>query len=200
MLTEQQVDLIVRVSRWASFGVLMGAVCGLLVATALLIKRSRRAHSFARLVDALYGILPGAAGGATVAALLAFIVELVEATYCERGKAAYIISIGLESLVLVVCAFLTLLVAGIAAIWAIPSGQAQRQSWSQTCISAVAWSLIGAAIGAIAGVGLGFDGYFILQSNAGPIHSAAVGAIFLAIASFLCRMMIGQLSILLDRR
>ena len=54
---------------------------------------------------------------------------------------------------------------------------------------------IGALIGAIAGVGWGFDGYFVVQSNAGPIRCAIVGAAFLAIGSLLWRLTTGLNSI-----
>ena len=53
----------------------------------------------------------------------------------------------------------------------------------------VTWCLLpalaGFILGGIAGVGGGFEGYFVVQSNSGPIEYALCGALFVATLAFL---------------
>lgn len=196
MLTEQQVEFIERLSGGAWFGVVMGAVCGLLVTAAMLIKQGRRRSGIEGFVGLLYGVVPGAMAAAIMAILVAAIAVPLERNYCEPGpKGGYVIPDGLASLILVVSMFVCLFAAGIAARLAIPDVGTKQQPWSEVRGSAITWSALGALIGAIAGIGRGFDGYFVVQSNAGPICCAIAGAAFLAVGSLLWRMTTG----LIDR-
>lgn len=192
MLTEQQVEFIHYVSGRACFGVVMGAVCGLLVTAAMLIKQRRRGSGIGGLVGPLHGLVPGAVGGAISAVIFSSVAGLVEATYCEPApQGGYVLPDWLDWLLIVIFVFVSLLAAGIAARMAIPDVNARQKPWSEVWRSAIAWSAIGALIGAVAGVGWGFDGYFVVQSNAGPIRCAIVGAAFLAIGSLLWRLTTG---------
>lgn len=189
MLTEQQLDFIFQVSSGTHGGLVLGAVCGLLVTAAMLIKDRKTP---AALLD---GIVPGAIAGAISAAVFSCVSALIQATYCEPGpKGGYSLTDRVALLVFAGFSLVTLSAAAIAARLAIARGDASKRTWSEVRMSAIAWAAIGAAIGAIAGVGLGFDGYYVKQSNAGPIRSAITGAALLAVGCLLWRLTMGLCS------
>ena len=192
MLTDQQLEFVCDVSGGALFGVVIGAVCGVLVVAATLITDRRRASGVNRLAVPLYGLVPGAAAGAIVAGSFMAVTALVEATYCQRGgKSGYVIADRAALLVFGALFFFTLLAAAIAARLAVPHVGSRPKSAREVWRRAIAWSVLCAFIGAVAAVGMGFNGY---QSNREPIRFAASGALLLATGGLLWRLTTGLLS------
>ncbi|MCE5267520.1 MAG: hypothetical protein LLG00_06505 [Planctomycetaceae bacterium] len=188
MLTDQQVELIGDLSRAVFLATLLGAACGVFIAGAITLLRGGTAAAFLRGVGR--AIL-----GATIAAVaLSLIVNTIETAYGTAGKTGHAIGEPVDTLMIFASLMVTTLVAAIAAQSAIPPVPASRTSAPlATWTNAVVWAFSGAVIGALANVGFGFDGYFVVQSNAGPIGSAVGGALVLAIGGFLLQLLIGVL-------
>jgi hypothetical protein len=191
MLTDQQVDCVVHISGFVCIGLLFGAVSGFLVALARLIGQRRWFHDIDDFLFLLTGIVPGALTGAIAAIIVGGITYAIVMMCCKPGpKGGYVIPEGLYWLSIVVFLFLSLLSACVAAMLSLPDIHAKQKPWHEALRKATAWGIGGALIGAMAGIAWGFEGYFVVQNNSGPINSALAGSMTLAMGCFLWRLII----------
>ena len=184
MLTNEQVDFVACVSGSVCFGVFVGAVIGVLTGATVQIMRYKSlgggvAYAAAKTV------VPGAIGGAVAGLAVAVGIAI----FCPPGwKGGYEIPgwlITLHCLTVLSC-------GAVAAMWTMSDHKLQSKRWSLV-LGPIAWLAIGALVGALAGVGQGFDGYFCVQSNAGPIRCAAMGGTIGAVATVVWRLAIGRI-------
>ena len=116
-------------------------------------------------------------------------MTVATATFCSPGrKGGY----DAPEWVLPLSLFAVLACAAIAALWTISHQKAQPKGWPFV-LGLAAWTVVGALLGAMAWVWVGFEGYFVFQSNAGPIRCAAIGAIVGAAVALLWRLAVAQL-------
>ena len=126
---------------------------------------------------------------ALAGALAEVLIVLGMATFCSPGhKFGYDVP---DWLVPVDC-FAVVACPAAAAMWTISHQKVQFKGWSFV-LGLMAWTVIGADYGAIACVWIGFGGYFVVQSNAGPIRWATIGAIIGAFIALLWRWGITQI-------
>jgi hypothetical protein len=134
----------------------------------------------ALIVAGFQAIVPSAFAGALAAGAVAIGI----ASLCPPGSKGgfetpnWIVPLSL--LAVSVC-------AATAAMQTVPRRKAQikdRFFWLGT----TAWTIAGTLFGGVAGVGEGFDGYFVRQSNAGPIGPAIAGAVIGFVGVLLWRL------------
>jgi hypothetical protein len=195
MFTERQVEVLEYVSAGACLGLVLGAVCGLLVsAVIVLMRRDRMAVAEKRLV-LICGTVPAALAAATVASIISAVTAYMHVFLRQeelRGKSGGAPGPH-EALVAAAFLLACLLPAAFAAAFLIPRAAVRQRSWPQIYARAVVWSVFAALIGAIAGIGRGFDGYFIHHSDSGPISAAIFGVLLVTIPCFLWRLAIASL-------
>jgi hypothetical protein len=131
------------------------------------------------------GLVPGGIGGA----LGGIVIASVEASLCRNSKSGYVVPGWAEIAEIV----MPLVAAAIAARVAIPDVAQKPKGWPSVR-GTLAWSTAGALVGGLAWVWTGFDGYFIRQSNAGPIRSAIFGAVVGGLVAGAWRLGLGELS------
>jgi hypothetical protein len=183
MLTVNQAEIVQIISGGTAFGVVAGAIIGVLVAAVLGVIRRRSVPTDVPYV-ALYAIAPSAAAG-TLAGVITAIGTVI------FGHPAWKVHFSLPDWTASLGILAVFLCAAVAAMRAMPDGKGQYNRWP-LALGPIAWSLVGTLIGALAGVGSGFDGYFVLQSNEGPLRSAVVGAIIVGGSAFLWRLAVDR--------
>jgi hypothetical protein len=185
MLTDKQVEIIEIISGSTAFGVLAGAVIGVLVGAAVsAIRRGSLAMDVA--VVAVSAIAPSAVAGTLAGMTTAIgIVAFGQPGWKGQHYAIPDWTASVQLAGIVLC-------AALATMRTIADRGKQYKRRSLV-LGQIAWSLIGALIGALAGVGRGFNGYFVLQSNEGPIRCAVIGAIVIGGSAFLWRLVIDRM-------
>jgi hypothetical protein len=169
MFTSLQVDILEGISSSAWVGIIAGALCGLFAGALIRALGTRSLGGL--LTGAVYGLVPGAVSSAIVGTAIA----AAETPLLEVGvKGMYEVpdSYLLPNLLAL------LLAAGIAVALAVPTSRKAPSSRCRFLLALLFWTTSGAVVGAIANVGSGFSGYFVLQSNEQPIRYAISGLAF----------------------
>jgi len=178
MLTETQTELIAFLSLAVWGGIVWGGLAGVLVGALIRVMRTHRFWSF--FVGALCAALPAAA----IAVAVSLVFALFQIVVCKPGyKWGWDVPVWLLSIEMV-----AVLAAGV--VGAVLAQRPHRAASRRRILIAV---LLGAVVGALALVGPGFEGYYVLQSNAGPIGYAATGFVIGGVTVLLWRVVIEKL-------
>ncbi|MGA2619093.1 MAG: hypothetical protein ABSF26_15905 [Thermoguttaceae bacterium] len=132
----------------------------------------------------IFGMLPGATCGASIAIVIGVIVVMV----CPVGhKGGY--EVPDWCMVPILCVILV--GPGVAATRALPSSCAWRSSKRQLFLKLLLWGTIGGLLGTLANLSQGFEGYFC--SNEKVIRCAVGGLVFGSTAALLWRATVEML-------
>ncbi|MCX7428484.1 MAG: hypothetical protein NTW96_23015 [Planctomycetia bacterium] len=184
MLSGSQVNSLVLVSGAAFGGLIVGALCGLLVGAAA---RALKTHASDGLfVGFFLGVIPGAMVASTVAISIAVIQTIV---FQPEHKGDYHH---------VPDWFVAAQWSGVVAAGGFASCLAARRDRrsekpKREVLHVLLWGFGGGILTSFALVGLGFDGYFVVQSNSGPLRCAILGFVFGSVIVALWRVGVATL-------
>jgi hypothetical protein len=169
MLTDQQVNFLTHISAMAHFGVIAGAVCGLITGALIRLLRTR---SFCELMmGVVFGLVPGAISSGIAAIAIGIIDSLV----FEIGpKGGYIV----PNWVIGPICFTILLTSALTVILLIPTSNTVHSAQGSFSLKLLFWTLLGGLLGLIAELAPGFDGYFCLGNNGRLVLWATKGLLF----------------------
>jgi hypothetical protein len=169
LLSYRQANFVQFVSGSAYIAAIGGALCGLTVGAAIRTIRTRRAAGL--VTGAVYGVVPGATIGMGAAAVIGTLQAILSS---PGGKGGYLVPEW--SFWLAPC--LALLAAGLAARLVVPDAHAEPRQARKAFWIVVIWTVSCGLMAALAWAWLGFSGYFIRQTNEGPMRAALTGFLF----------------------
>jgi hypothetical protein len=183
MLSDSQVNFVMAVSGAALVGLMFGALCGLLVGPTVRVLKTRNTQGL--FVGFVLGIVPGAVAASTVALSIAIFET---AAFPPSPKGGY--ELPDWFLPIMVC---LVVVAGALASCCAARRDPPLESRTRTMAYVILWGFGGGVLSSIALSGMGFSGYFVVQSNSGPLQYAIVGFVFGAAIAALSRAGIAAL-------
>ena len=184
MLNSYQVDLVCCLSGTAYMGLIFGGLCGLFVGAATRALRTRN------LDESFAGLMLGAIPGAVVASAVALsTVALAIAVFQTAVFREDIKGYGCPEW-FVNATMCVILVTGAVAGYSSARRELSSEGRNRMAVRMLLWGLAGGLLMSISNVGLGFDGYFVIRSNAEPLRRAIGGFIVGAIIAAGWRCMI----------
>ena len=155
------------------FGIVLGGLVGVPVGALIRAMRTRR------FLGLLQGALCAAVPAPAMAVAVSLIFALLQMLLCQPGgKGFWDVPVWLISIEGV-----AILVASV--VGAFLAQRSCRPTHPRRKLMPV---LLGAVVGALAFIGPGFEGYYVLESNMGPISYAATGFIIGGFAVLLWRV------------
>jgi len=180
MLTETQIDIIGMLS-WAVWFGLLGGFCGLLTGALVFAIRTHHVSSF------MLGILRGVLPSLSISVAVSLFVALIQIELCKPGlKEGWDVPVWSLS-VQAIAIFTAGTMGSLIAPRLLPKMLGFKMAFGL--------AFIGAVLGAIANLDTAFDGYYVLESNARPVHQAITGFVTGVIVVLLWRFVVEMLQI-----
>lgn len=179
MLTDHQVEVLTVISNAAFVGLFLGTI-GALGASAILVRRCGD-----RLAVILQKFIDHIGTGAAVAAVVSLALAVVRVVFFPLGEKG---DVQLPFWFSALSMGAVPISAGMAVLYVRDTcvNQSSHARRNRTVLLRIVG---GAILGSLASVEHGFDGYFVVRSNSGPLQYAALGALlggFIGLVWALC--------------